>query len=487
MGDSVESQKNDKKSFGRDVGKLVTGTIIAQAVGICLTPVITRIFSPEIYGIVSVFISIVSICTVIVCGRYEQAILLPKNENDASSIFLGCLGIAVVFSTLLIPVFFIFGDTICLFLNVPNLSPYIVLVPLLVLIDGAYLAIRYWNSRKKRFGTQAVTQAVQSISGNGAKLSFGLLGWINAGSLIIGQILGQFLGTCILYLQFMRSDFRGLSSSISIANIRKQLTRYKKFPLVDSWGQWINTISWQLPVFMLTGFFSSTVAGLYSLCFQLLQLPASFIGGSIGQVFLQRASVAKHAGNLSQVVEETCSLLFLLSLCPFLLLFIVGGDLFSLVLGNEWYEAGVYAQILALWILLMFVSSPLSSVIGVLEIQGFGVLTSTANLILRFLSFLIGGLSGNIYLALILFALSGFGVYGYCIYAFVHKSGGSLINVWKNIYKVIILCLPVIVALIGLYMVNVPPYIICLLAVIIGIVYYVVLIRKNILIREYLF
>ena len=38
MGDSVESQKNEKKSFGRDVSKLVTGTVIAQVVGFCLTP-----------------------------------------------------------------------------------------------------------------------------------------------------------------------------------------------------------------------------------------------------------------------------------------------------------------------------------------------------------------------------------------------------------------------------------------------------------------
>ena len=85
------NQNADKKSFGRDVGKLVTGTIIAQAVGICLTPVITRIFSPEIYGVASVFISIVSIQTVISCMRYELAILLPKNQKEAGGCFLPVL------------------------------------------------------------------------------------------------------------------------------------------------------------------------------------------------------------------------------------------------------------------------------------------------------------------------------------------------------------------------------------------------------------
>ena len=117
-----QNQNSDKKSFGRDVGKLVTGTIIAQAVGICLTPITTRIFSPEIYGVASVFILIVGILTVISCMRYELAILLPKNQKEAGGVFLACIGVLICFTAVLIPVFLFFGEGVVNLFNAPELS-----------------------------------------------------------------------------------------------------------------------------------------------------------------------------------------------------------------------------------------------------------------------------------------------------------------------------------------------------------------------------
>lgn len=80
--------KSDKKAFGKDVGKLVSGTVVAQVVGIILIPIITRVFSPEIYGLATIFISIVSILTVVSRLRYELAILLPKGEEKSMVCFL---------------------------------------------------------------------------------------------------------------------------------------------------------------------------------------------------------------------------------------------------------------------------------------------------------------------------------------------------------------------------------------------------------------
>ena len=478
---------SDKKAFGKDVGKLVSGTVVAQVAGIILIPIITRIFSPEIYGLAAIFISIVSILTGISCLQYELAILLPKEEKDASSLFIACLSVLFCFSIVLIPVFFFFGDPILALFNGSELSTYVMLIPLLVFIDGLYLVLRYWNTRKKRFGTQAATQVVQSLSGNGLKLGFGLGGLVSAGSLIIAQIIGQTLGTLVLFFQMIRYDAAKIRAGCSIEAIKAQMIRYKKFPLINTWSQLVNTVSWQLPVLMLSALFSSTIAGLYTLGFQMLQLPMSFIGRSIGQVFFQRASVAKHEGNLSAVVEDTCSLLFLLSICPFLLLCIVGGDLFSIVFGEIWRDAGIFAQILALWTLLWFVSSPMGSIIGVLEIQGFGMMTSTANLISRFLSLFIGAVFGNVYLAIILFALSGVIIYGYCIYAFVTRSGGSMRVVWRNIRNTVYIWVGIAGILAILSINQISGYILCGLAILIGIFYIMYLVRKNPLVKLYLF
>ena len=107
------------------MGKLVTRTIIAQAVGIFLTSAITRLFSPEIYGVASVFISIVSIMTVISCMHYELAILLPKYQTETGEVFLACIGVLLCFSTVLISVFLFFGEHIVNLFNAPEVPPYL--------------------------------------------------------------------------------------------------------------------------------------------------------------------------------------------------------------------------------------------------------------------------------------------------------------------------------------------------------------------------
>lgn len=476
---------SDKKSFGRDVTKLVTGTVIAQAIGICLTPIITRIFSPDIYGVASVFLSLVSIITVIACLRYEMAIMLPKDDKDAGAVFLLCLIILIGISILCIPILFLFGEFIAGVLGNAAIKDYLFLIPVAVFIDGLYLALRYWNTRKKRFGTQATTQALQSISGSGLKLGLGVSGFVSPLSLIVSGILGNLIGTIILARQAIRSDLKLIVQSASWKNIRKQAKIYKKFPLIDSGNQWINTLSWQMPVLMLTGLFSSTVAGLYSLGFQMLQLPMSLIGGSIGQVFYQRAALAKHNNTLSEVVESTCSVLILISICPFLLLLVAGEDLFSIVFGTAWSEAGFIVQILALWTLVWFVSSPLSHIVGVLGIQGFGLKMSFANLITRFLSLFIGGLIGSLYMAILLFAVSGFFVYGYCLYVWITKPGGSVHNVFKKVWKCCITWSGIIIVFGALSIVISSSYVISVIAIILGIGYMIYLFKRNPLVKEY--
>ena len=487
MGGENTNQNADKKSFGRDVGKLVTGTIVAQAVGICLMPIITRIFGPDIYGVASVFISIVSILTVVSCMRYELAILLPKEQKEAGGVFLACLGVLLCFTIVLIPVFLFFGDRIVNLFNAPELSSYVLLIPLLVFIDGLYLALRYWNTRNKRFGTQAATQALQSITGNGCKLGLGFAGQIHALSLILAQIMGQLLGTIILLIRALRTDFVVLKNSFSLLNIKTQMTRYRKFPLIDTWSNLMNVISWQLPVLMLSGFFSPAIAGLYTLGFQMIQMPMSFIGGSIRQVFLQRGAVAKHDGTLSHLTEEICSVLIMLAVMPFLLLGIVGGDLFGLVFGAEWYEAGVFAQILALWAMIWFVASIMSELIYVMEYQGFGFFYNVLNLSTRFLSLLIGGIVGNVYLGLFLFMASGVFVYGFMGYVVVRCSGGSFAVIWRNVRKAVlvsaagagvVLCL----SLSGVF----SGWFVCVAAVGVGVGYVGWLVLKEKRVREYL-
>ena len=73
----------------------MTGTGLAQAIPIAISPILTRIYTPEEFGVFALYMAIASILTVLVTGRYEMAILLPKKDRDAMS--LVALSIALSF------------------------------------------------------------------------------------------------------------------------------------------------------------------------------------------------------------------------------------------------------------------------------------------------------------------------------------------------------------------------------------------------------
>jgi O-antigen/teichoic acid export membrane protein len=70
------------------------------------------------------------------------------------------------------------------------------------------------------------------------------------------------------------------------------------------------------------------------------------------------------------VARQSVKTLFVFSIVPFSVVFFFGAELFALVFGEDWREAGQYAQIMAPWFMVNFMSSPISSLPLILKKQG---------------------------------------------------------------------------------------------------------------------
>ena len=66
---------------------LMVGTTLSQAVPIAIMPILTRIYTPEDFGLYAIYGAIITILGTIASGRYELAILLPDKDEDAINIF----------------------------------------------------------------------------------------------------------------------------------------------------------------------------------------------------------------------------------------------------------------------------------------------------------------------------------------------------------------------------------------------------------------
>jgi O-antigen/teichoic acid export membrane protein len=114
------------------------------------------------------------------------------------------------------------------------------------------------------------------------------------------------------------------------------------------------------------------------------------IGSSIGQVFYQRASEKRALGtDLSKLVEGMFTRLLAFGTLPMLILALIGPDIFKVVFGSQWTEAGIYTRILVLPLFFNFAigSLPLFSV---LERQGVGLVFVATLFVGRVAPFLIG-------------------------------------------------------------------------------------------------
>ena len=423
---NTEARGRPKTSFTADVLKLVSGTTFAQVLTILAAPIIARLYAPEAYGLLALFTSVTGILGVIACMRYELAIMLPEKDDGAANLLGVCLGFSLLIALFTVPIIWLAKGPFLQWVHAPGLAPYLWLVPVLVFVHGVFLALNYWNSRTRHFGRLSIARVLSSLTTTSTKLGAGFTGYATSAAMIGATVGGQVVALAVLGGQIWRDDGQLFLKTIGWRDMVLQAKQHRKFPLFDIWSALLNTISVQLPALLLSTFFSPMIVGFYALGHGILAIPMSLIGGAVGQVFYQRASEAKIEGRLSAVVERTLHHLVLLSAFPFLLLAIIGPDIFKVVFGEQWAQAGVFTQILAPWLFFVFLGSPISTLYPVLGLQEAGLIFNIVLVASRAGSLVIGGLRGDILLALVLFSASGTVMWaGFCVYL-ASKSSLSL-------------------------------------------------------------
>jgi O-antigen/teichoic acid export membrane protein len=369
----VFNKLKPKGEFGRNVLTLMTGTILAQAIPIAMAPILTRIYTPNDFGLFAVYSSVLSVLAVISTGRYELAIMNPHDDEDAKYIVVLSLLIAAMLGLILAVLVFFFNGQITVLLNSPQINEWLYFIPLTVFLTGCYQSFSYWLNRKKQYKHLSQNKILQTGSMVGTQFAEGMLG-AGATGLLSGMIAGLFIS--VLAIAHTFGFERKLFGSAKIKNIAYQ---YRQYPIVQAPTSLLNTISAQAPVFFLAKAYTYSMLGFYNLTVKVLSAPAAIISKSIGQVYFQRVSeYAKTAPEMlvSEILQTAKKLAFI-SLVIFGPLLFFGKELFNLVFGANWADAGVYAQILTPAIAIKFIVSPVSTIFLATNKIGLGSLWQT--------------------------------------------------------------------------------------------------------------
>ncbi len=377
-----------KSEFSRNVLTLMAGTTIAQAIPIAISPILTRIYTPEDFGVFALYMSIASILSVVATGRYEMAIMLPKKDEDAINIVALSIGIAFFVSFFSLVVVFVFNSQITNILGNPEISNWLYFIPVTVLLTGVYQSFNYWSNRKKQYKRLATSRVIQSSAASTTNLGMGFGGFGTSG-LIAGQLIGQSFAVTVLgkmVFREMESKFLHVKRLKIIAMAR----RYLDFPKYDILASLFNASSHQMTHILFNALFNSTIAGYFYLTQKILGLPIAFVASAVSDVFRQSATREYQLYNNAKAVYiSTFKKLFILSIFPSLLLYFYAVELFVFVFGEEWRVSGEYTKIMVPMLLLRFVSSPLSFMLYVGEKQHLNFYSQGLFLVAIVASFLI--------------------------------------------------------------------------------------------------
>lgn len=355
-------------SFFANVAILAGGTAFAQGLSVLLAPVLTRLYSPDDFGVMTVYVSLLGMVTIVASLSYQLAIPLPEDDTTAADVLALALLLTLGISGAVLVLVLLWGGQLATLVNAPKLTPYLWMLPVGLVLGGIYQALNYWAVRRKAFFRVSRTRVNQSLSGAVSQVVLGLLN-IKPLGLLVGTAIGQSAGSVTLGTLAWRQDREALRG-ISWAGICQVASRYRRFPFMASPAGLLNTAALTLPGLFLSAYYGSTAAGHFGLTLRVMGVPLALVGVAVSQVFLAEVS-----RTVRDAPQETYGLLMRtvrrlgLMAVGIAALGALGPWVFGPLFGSQWREAGVYFLVMTPAACAQFVVSPISILALVMERQ----------------------------------------------------------------------------------------------------------------------
>ena len=371
---------------------LVGGTAAAQALVFAARPLLTRLYTPEAFGVFTLVTTAVSLLSVVAHGGYRFAVLLPARD-DAAGGLVGLSLAGAVAATVLAAA----GVAAAAAAGWTHGDPaWWLLAPALLALDASQ-TFETWLTRRGRFGVVSRSRVAQSAAvvavQLGAAAAGGALG--GAAGLVAGALAGFAVSLALTGAAVVRADGRALAAAFRPAMMRDLARRYARFPAFSAPAALLNLGATRLPVLLLAAFAGAATVGQFGVAYGTLALPLGLVTGAAGQVFFARAAVAVRDGTLPGLTRRTLRGLLAVTVFPSLAVVAAGPSLFAFVFGPEWATAGEFARTIAPWTLAASVAAPLTALFDVLERQRADLAFSVAMAAVMTAVLVVAGLRGT--------------------------------------------------------------------------------------------
>lgn len=384
----------------RNIFSLSLGTFLAQLIPLLSLPLLTRLYTPDQFGILGYIVAIYSLTSTLGCMRLDQAVLVQNTNRDVQYLLHGVFIVSGILSIIifLLPYMgFLFSFK----------TSWLNYVAFFTFFSSMNLILISYFIRHKRFVRTSIGKIITYSSIVLCQITFGYIGVVDG--LIVGQLIGIIIGFSF-YSSYMINIKNSFIKYFKFTPIINLIKLNKKFPIYSLPLSLMNGISRNLPNFLLLTLYDPKVAGFYILANRISLAPVALISSAVGQVFYQKAAaMERNNSNAYQLFRKVYIAHWGIGLIPAIIIFFLLPDIFLFIFGAEWVDAGIYAQIMLPWVFLVFVNTSLMGSINVKGQQKTLFYFELILLILRMFSFIAAYLMGfSAVELLILYSLIGF-------------------------------------------------------------------------------
>ena len=388
----------------KNSAKLLSASVIVQIIGLLVYPILTRLYSPENFGMINLFLSISGVLTIFSTAEFQYSIVLPKSEERAVACFHVGFFCACAFCVILlctIP----FSESIAQIFNAPDLAHWYWGIPIFVLLSSLWILLNYWYTRQKQFGAISKYQITQCVTNAGAKCGFGFAGFLNGG-LIFSALLSPFIALCFSIANMGKKIIKPLFVIDKEENF-KALREYANFPKYSLPRAIINYISCNLLILLLTPVFGLTDIGFLGMALTLAFRPINMISESLYKVFYQKT--AEHVQNKEHISDFFKRYFTVIFLCIIPLLVIIGffiNEIIVFLLGSMWNETADIILYMMPWLIATCFFSPICYLADVFQKQNIGLVIEILLIVARLAGIFIGIAQNDFHLAILWYSVA---------------------------------------------------------------------------------
>lgn len=353
------------RDFKENILRLTYASSFGQLIVVLATPILTRIYTPEGFGILALYVSFGGVAVVLATCRLEVAIMLPKKQAEADSITMTCFLLSICIAIVVTICVFCLNFWGGTFLHKDSSQEWLLLLPITCIFGGWAQVVGVWLNRVKKYRVLAASKLIQSFSTALIGMFLGYFLSLEIG-LVVAFVSGGVITSAYLVWRSMTSGMPFFFPKDIVFPFRK----YKNLFVYTLPNSILDNVRLVVVNVLFGVYFGNEKIGLYTLALKLIQLPSVLIGSSISHVLFE--DISRRKRNQKSIFPQVKKYVKTALLVSFLLhapIYFFAESVFLLVFGSLWEEAGKVAKILVPWMLFSFVSSPLSMIYMTMKME----------------------------------------------------------------------------------------------------------------------